>query len=427
MKTYIVQIVLLCLPGFIGAQQRNLDFYIRQAKASSPLINQANNNNKIVGLDLEQIRNILTKPEINVEASALLAPIIAHDNNRNRFQLVSNGANSYSGYDMALTDGGQYQSVISLRQPLFTGSRFGAYSEMADISRQINENRITLTAHELERIISQQYLLCLKAKRTAETNRQLLLVLGEQMDLMQKLVENAVYTQSDLMLLQIEYDNFKLNYESAQSDYLTNLFDLNLLSGIKDTVIVDLEEIKPQIKNPPVTASEFVNSYRLDSLGIIAEQNISNLKYKPQLNFFVNAGMNAVYLPAFNRFGFSTGLTLGWNIFDGYQRKLLKQKTEITLQTIDFEKQHFITQKEINENAILKQIDLVEKRKVLADSQLNEYDKLLKVYRAKLAQGEISVIDYKTIFRDLAEKKQERALLDLEEKALIISYNYWNY
>jgi len=258
-------------------------------------------------------------------------------------------------------------------------------------------------------------------------NKQLLLELGDQIKLMQKLVENAIYKQSDLMLLQIEYDNFKLNYESAHSDFRSNLYDLNLLSGIKDTVTVDLQEINPQIKNRSGTDSEFVNSYRLDSLNISAEQNISNLKYKPQVNFFANAGMNAIYLPAFNRFGFSTGLSFSWNIFDGHQQKLLSQKTEINQQTLDFEKQHFITQQEINENAILKQIGLVEKRKVLTGSQLNQYDKLLKVYRAKLAQGEISVIDYKTILRDLAAKKQERALLDLEEQALIISYNYWNY
>ena len=423
----VTLIVLVLFLNTVQAQKRNLDFYINQAKASSPLINQAQNDNKIVGLDLEQIRSILTKPEINVEASALFAPIISHDNNSNRFELVSNGANSYTGYDMALTDGGQYQSVVSLRQPLFKGSSFRAYSGRADISHQINENRITLNAHELENVISHQYLLCLKAKRTAEMNKQLLLELDDQIKLMQKLVENAIYKQSDLMLLQIEYDNFKLNYESAHSDFRSNLYDLNLLSGIKDTVTVDLQEINPQIKNRSGTDSEFVNSYRLDSLNISAEQNISNLKYKPQVNFFANAGMNAIYLPAFNRFGFSTGLSFSWNIFDGHQQKLLSQKTEINQQTLDFEKQHFITQQEINENAILKQIGLVEKRKVLTGSQLNQYDKLLKVYRAKLAQGEISVIDYKTILRDLAAKKQERALLDLEEQALIISYNYWNY
>ncbi|MCL4483412.1 MAG: TolC family protein [Bacteroidetes bacterium] len=423
----VTLLILAFLLNAVQAQERNLDFYFDKAKVFSPLINQAQNANKIVGLDMEQIKSILSKPEINVDASVLFAPIISHDNNSNRLELVSNGANSYTGYDMAVTDGGQYQSMVSLRQPLFTGSSFRAYSGKTDILRQVNENRISLTSHELQQIISHQYLLCIRAKRTAETNRQLLAELSGQVKLMQKLVENAIYKQSDLMQLKIEYDNFKLNDERARSDFRSNLYDLNLLCGIKDTSTVDLREIDPQIKIKPAYTSGFLNSYRLDSLNISAEQNISGLKYKPQINFFANAGMNAVYLPTLNRLGLSAGLTLKWNIFDGQQRKLSRQKTAINLQTLNFEKQHFITQQEINKNALLNQIASLDKRKTMANSQLEQYEQLLKVYRAQLAQGEISVIDFKTMLRDLAYKRQECALLDLEKQALIISYNYWNY
>ena len=39
-------------------------------------------------------------------------------------QTVLNGcrtaASNYNGYDMAVTDGGQYQAVVSIRQPLLT-------------------------------------------------------------------------------------------------------------------------------------------------------------------------------------------------------------------------------------------------------------------------------------------------------------------
>ena len=34
------------------------------------------------------------------------APIISHDTNTNRFEWVSAGATNYTGYDLALTDGG---------------------------------------------------------------------------------------------------------------------------------------------------------------------------------------------------------------------------------------------------------------------------------------------------------------------------------
>lgn len=423
----VTLLILAFLLNTVQAQERNLDFYFDKAKVFSPLINQAQNDTKIVGLDLEQIRSILTKPEINVDASVLFAPIISHDNNRNRFEPVSNGATNYTGYDMALTNGGQYQSVISLKQTLFTGSSFKTYLNKTSIVRQINEHRVALTTHELEQVISHQYILCLKAKRSADISLELLKELEGQLLIMQKLVENGIYKQSDLMLMQIEYENYKLNYETAQSDFRNNLYDLNLLSGITDTATVDLQEIDFQLKNTNIVSSKFLTSFYLDSLNINAERSIGDLKYKPQVNFFANAGLNAVYLPTINRLGFSTGLTFSWNIFDGQQHKLQKQKSEINLQTLDFEKHNFISQQEINKNNLLNQIATLGKRIQLNDNQLTKYDQLLKVYHVQLTQGEISVIDFKNIVKDIAVKKQDRLMLGMEKQALIVSFNYWNY
>jgi outer membrane protein TolC len=411
----------------VQAQKRNLDFYVEKAKAFSPLINQAQNDNKNIGINLELIKSILSKPEINVEASILFAPIISHDNNKYRFEPVSNGATNYVGYDMALTDGGQYQSVISLKQPLFNGSRLQVYSNKADVNRRINDNRILLTEHELKKIVSHQYILCLKAKRSADMNVELLKELDDQLQVMHKLVENAIYKQSDLMLMQIEYENYNLNYETSLSDFKNNLYDLNLLCGINDTATVELQEIEPQLKTATAVSSEFSNSFRLDSLNVTEEQALSDLKYKPQVNLFANAGLNAVYLPTFNRFGLSTGLTFSWNIFDGNQQKLQKQKTGINLISLDFAKQNFVTLQEINKNNILNQFVSLDKRILLTDSQLDKYDQLLKVYHIQLAQGEISVIDFKNIVKDIAAKKQDRLMLEMEKQALIVSFNFWNY
>ena len=423
----LTALILVLIVNTLQAQKHDLAFYIAKAKAFSPLINQAQNENKIVGLDMEQIKSILSKPEINVDASVLFAPIISHDNNTYKFEAVSNGAANYAGYDLAITNGGQYQSVVSLRQPLFNGSNVKVYSDKADVSRRINNNRISLTEHELEKIVSHQYILCLKAKKSAAMNVELLKELDDQLQLMQKLVENAIYKQSDLMLMQIEYENYNLNYETSLSDFKNNLYDLNLLCGKNDTTTVELQEIEPQLKNASTNSSEFLNSFRLDSLNINELQAINDLKYKPQVNLFANAGLNAVYLPTFNRFGISTGLSFSWNIFDGNQQKIQKQKTNINLLTLDYERQNFIKQQEINKNSIRNQIVSLDKRILLTDSQLNKYDQLLKVYHIQLAQGDISVIDFKNIVKDIAAKKQDRLMLEMEKQALIISFNYWNY
>jgi len=423
----ITLLILIFLLDTVQAQKRSLDFYIEKAKAFSPLINQAQNENRIAGLDLEQMKSILLKPEINIEASVLFAPIISHDNNKYKFEPVSEGATRYTGYDLAVTDGGQYQSVVSIRQPLFNGSNLKTYSDKANIARQLNDNRVLLTSHELERVVSHQYILCLKSKGMMDNSLSVLKELEQQLMIMQKLVDNAIYKNSDLLLMQIEFENYKLAYESLSSDFKNNLFDLNLLCGINDTAFVDLQDIDFHLKDNDALQSRFLDSYLLDSLNINSEQNINDLKYQPNVDLFANAGMNAVYLPAINRFGFSTGFTLSWNIFDGNLQKLQKQKSEFNMLTLNFEKQNFITQKEINKNNILNQVSSIENRILLIEDQIGKYDQLLKIYFSQLTQGEISVIDLMNIVKDMSAKKQDKLNLDMERQALIVSYNYWNF
>lgn len=218
----------------INAQNRDLDFYIGHAKENSPLIYQAKNEKKIVSLDLQQMNRILYKPEINVISGFTFSPIISRDNNTSSFHLVSEGATDYIGHDLALTDGGQYQALVSLRQPLLSGSKYKAYVNKADISQQINENNITLTIHEVEQVVGYQYLLCIRSLKEAKNSLSLIGKLEEQYALIQKLVENGVYKQTDLMLMQIELENYNLEYKGYQAEYISNLYDLNLICGISE-------------------------------------------------------------------------------------------------------------------------------------------------------------------------------------------------
>ena len=427
MKNTILLILLLFLPGVLIAQQRDLNFYLEQAKINSPLINKNKNENKIAELDLKQIKSILSKPEVNVEANVLFAPIVSHDNNSNHFEWVSEGADNYTGYDLALTEGGQYQAIVSVKQPLLTGSKSRIYSNKADISRQINENSISLTIHELEQLVSYQYILCLKSRKQSEISFDLVNELKNQLLIMQKLVENAIYKQTDLMLLQIEYQNYEVEYWTFRAEYKNNLYDLNLICGINDKNLVDIQEINFQLKSDILSNSQFLTSYKLDSLNIITEQSIYEIKYKPQLSLYADAGLNAVYIPSFNRLGFSSGVSFSWNIFDGNQRDIQREKSTIDLQTIEFEKRNFITQNDIYKNKILNQINSLDQRLKIIEEQIDQYDQLYNAYRKELSQGEISVLDFKNVLKDIFAKRQESMLLKMDKQLLINSYNYWNY
>lgn len=427
LKTYIAAILLLIISGGLHAQQRDLNFYIEHAKSSSPLINKSKDGNKIISLDLRQVNSILAKPEINFVSGILFAPIISHDNNSNRFEWVSGGASDYEGYDLAMSDGGQYQAVVTLRQPLLAGSRLKSYADKAALSEQINENIIALTVHEIEQLVGYQYLLCLKSKKQADNSLLLLREMERQINIMKNLVQNAIYKQTDLMLLQIEVQNYRSEYKMYQSENLTDIYDLNLICGIRDTALVELLDTDPLINSSIVGGSKFTIAYRLDSLNIVADQAINDLKYKPQLELFASSGLNAVYLPALNRLGLNAGLTFSWNIFDGRQRDILREKSAVNLQTLEFEKEYLLTQNEIGKNKIISQIKAIDQRITLNEQQTDRYNELYSAYSKELSQGEASVMDFKNLMRDVYSNRQDNLLLKLEKQLLINSYNYLNY
>ena len=426
-QKYILPFVLVLWTGIICAQKYDLNYFLEQSKMTSPLIQKNKNDNKIIDLDLQQIERVLKTPEINLESNILFAPIISHDTNPSSLVISSNGATSYAGYDLGITNGGQYQAFVSVKQPLLGNMNLKVYSQKSDISRKQNENSTTMTIHEMEQLVGYQYLLCLKSKAQLKNVTEIVQLIDEQINIMKKLVNNAIYKQSDLMLLEIERQNQKLNTKSFDDEYKSNLYDLNLLCGIKDSARIDIEEIDLQLNQQTITNSQFLTSYKLDSLSILADQSISELKYKPQLSAFANAGYNATGIPSFDRFGVSAGLTFSWNLYDGNQRKLEREKTNVNIQTQQFEKNHFVTQQEINKNKIKSQLKALDERRSILENQLLQYDKLYKLYENELTQGLVSVMDFKNLLKDITSKKQDFLLLNMEKQLLINSFNYWNY
>lgn len=427
MKAIILFLLILIGSISLCAQQRDLNYYIGHATINSPLISKSRNDNKVITLDLKQMNSVLMKPEINVISGVTFAPIISHDNNVNRFELVSAGADRYNGYDLALSDGGQYQAVVQIRQPLLSGSKYRTYESKAGISGQINENNIKLTIHELEQVVGYQYILCIKSLKQAENSLSLLNALEAQLKILQKLVENAIYKQTDLILLQIEVLDLNSEYRSFQAEYMTNLYDLNLICGIKDTSRVLLQDIDILLSPENTGRSNFLTAYRLDSLNIVADQSINELKYKPQIDIFADAGLFAAYLPYLTRFGFSTGITFSWNIFDGHQRDIQREKSAINIHNLEFEKQNLMTRNYVSKRKVINQINDVDEKIIQKEKQAGQYKTLYETYTRELAVGEASVMDFKNLIKDIAAKKQEILILKMERHFLVNSYNYLNY
>lgn len=426
MKTALI-ILFLLSASILNAQQMDLSYYLKKAEEKSPLINKELNEKKIIQLDLKQVRAVLYKPDINIISGVTLAPIISHDNSSNILKLVSDGATDYIGHDLDLTDGGQFQALISLRQNLFQSAKYKTYASKSDISDQIGSNNIILTKHELQQLVAYQYILCLFSNKKADISLSLIKDMNGQLNTLRKLVENAVYKQTDLLILQIEVQNYQSEFEDLKIEYLSNLYDLNLLCGINDTSEVELTDTDFKISSALLGSSAYLTSYHLDSLDIMQDQLISELKYKPQVEIFADAGLNAAYLPSLNRLGLTTGISFTWNIFDGHQRDIEREKSALKLQTLEFEKKNFFLHNEIQKNKALKQINALDQRITQSARQAERYSQLYNSYTKELTLGAVSIMDFKNLIEDMASNKIEELQLQMERQIQINTYNYLNY
>lgn len=420
-------LALLLIAANVCFAQNNLNYYTTAAKQNSPLINDNKNQSKANLLDAERLKALYTKPQIGVTANYLFSPIISTDNNKTSFEPNSNGATNYYGYDFAATNGGTYQALLNVTQPLFNGQRYKTASEQLTVTSQINQNNSKLTEHDIEKIVTDQYILCLQDNKQTAYAEAMVKLLENQKDVLKKLVESSIYKQSDLTLLNIEHQNFLAQLTTFKANYRRDLMDLNILCGINDTALVQLQSTNLTL-NSTVSNSMFLEKYHLDSLNLIAQQKAFELKYKPQLNLFANTGLNAVYAPTIpNRFGISAGLSFTYNFFDGNQKSMYQNKTQVLEQSVSFYKSNFITQNTVRKSKILTELQSYTDRISISEQQLKDYDLLLNSYKKEILSGQLSIINYTMVLKNMATIQRDYTLLFSQQQSLINAYNYWNW
>ena len=403
---------------------QDLTYYIEQAKRNSPLIQDNANQSEAARLEAERLKAFYTKPQVSLTGSYLFAPVVSNS------KLVLNPSGSeekYAGYDLAASNGGVYQGLITINQPLFNGSRYEATAEQTLIGAKINENTIQLTSHDLEKFVTDQYILCLQDYKQTEFLSALIGIISDQKNIVVKLVENGMAKQSDLSLLIIEQKVQMTAHSTFKTTYRRDLMDLRVLCGISDTTFQVLNDIN-LIPGEDVATSKFVERYRLDSLNLLAAQKVFELKYKPTVGAFANTGLNAVYAPTIaNRFGLSAGINLSLNITDGHQRDLAQQRTAVLMRSAGVYKNYFYDQNKVRKSKILVELNSITERIVLTEDQLKEFQKLLDLYKLELSRGQISVINYINVLKNMATTQRDFVLLQSNKQLLINLYNYWNW
>lgn len=409
--------------------QRGLETYLDKARQSSPLIRDNQNQIQANALEAQRLQAFYTKPLVQLTGAAQFSPIFSTDGGGVRPELNSNGADRYFGYDLAVSNGGLYQGLVNVTQPISNLFRARAFAEPFVLASQIGQTVIGLGQHDVERIVTDQYILCLQDRLQVQYTDSLLQLLSDQRGIVLKFVEASLLKRSDLTLVDIETQtqrNLRVAYQTA---YRRDVLELNALSGIADTTAVELAPLNLTLA-PDIgpVESGFTRRYALDSLALLAQQNIFDLRYRPQWNFIANGGLNTSYLPALpRRLGFSAGVSLIWTLYDGHQKRLNSQRTAVLQQSFGNYRRFILTQNEVRRERLRGELRGLDERLVVFRQQIAGYEAVLASYRGELLQGQLSIINYVTVLKNMVAARRDALLLQSNRQLLINAYNYYNW
>ena len=408
-------------------QGNSLSYYIETAKRNSPLLNDYRNRVQIEQDELQRLKAMYRHSRLEVNGDYLFVPIVSKDGGQTSFQWNARDAMDYYGYDLGESSGFLHAGV-TWTQPLLGNSSYKVAQEQSRINMEMDRNRIRLEEHQLERAVTEQYLLCLLDQTQVAFADSIGTVLVRQEKIVGRLAENGLAKESDLRLLAIEQEaNEELRLSALQS-YHTHLMDLNLLCGIEDTADISLADIGVELHAPFIYSSLFTEQYRLDSLNTAASLRSFNLQYKPRLDFFVNGGLQVGDFAGWYRhFGWSAGLTFRWTIFDGRQKRLKERQAVWQQNTIRTYKENSEYQRNMRIKQCLAELDKYDRRADALKRQLEGYAEVLSAYTKEMEAGQVSVLDYITVLRNKIQTERDGLLLRTNRQLVIVTYNYWNY
>ncbi|WP_431217953.1 TolC family protein [Puia sp. P3] len=384
---------------------------------------QARNNNPVIRLDslqavanriaLDQQKAAAAGPLIYADGGYPAAPVISTDQGKTRFLLnPSKGTTDYYGYDLSLTNGGLYRGVVALEQPLLTGPKTRILEEQNQLQSALLSEHSRLTIHQLEKAITDQYLLCQYTLEQQEATRQLLDLLQAQARISSTLAKSALLYQADVQLLQIEADRLQTAIDALDAAYHARLLDLFVLCGIKDTSVVRITRLSLSFIQDSSVSSGFTEQYRLDSLSLTTGQKIFDLRYKPQFSFYISAGLNTAYAPdILQRFGWQAGLKFTQVLFDGHQRQLNDRRVRLLAQTTAWQTDYFNRQNGVRKTKLMSQVRSLDDQQAAIRQQEQAYDKLLQLYKQQVVSGQLSVINYLSVLRSRASLLQDLATI----------------
>ena len=414
-KTGLVVLVMILI-SFNGFSQTSLDYYLKAARENNPTIKENLALDEKAGIQQNIINSEYQKPKLYATGNIYYPPLIPNKDDPNAI-----------GYEAAITNGGLYSALLNVQQPLFNKSIRETLSEQAKISGESGVDKAKLTLHQLEKDVIDQYIVSYQSLNQMTFVNILKEQLIKQKVVVETFAVNGIYKKSDILLIDIEIQNQTTELSNLQAIYNRNIFALNDLCGLNRDANVQLSAPQIALKDDGAP-SRFLEKFRLDSIQEVFNLQVTNLKYKPQVNIYGNTGLIAKEMDGIQRkFGLGLGMTLAIPLYDGHQKDYTKQQTDINLRVINNYRQSFLVQKSNRQMAILSDLNILENKINVVRLKLKNYDKLIDLYKTELQTGELQIVNYMNTIRSYTIAQYDLTIGETKRMLIINENNYYNW
>lgn len=422
MRMLLRQSLLLIVLSGAAMGQSDLPYYVAAALRNNPSIKESSNTIQARNLDRALNNAQLSGPQVSLTANYLFAPFF-----NNSPMVTSNSGPNAIGYDASITNGGLYAAQLNVSKNLFTGGTLGAYDAQTSLQIGSAENAIEVTRHTVEHDVTDQYLVSLQAQQLYELAKASADTLARQVSITRSLMLQGMAKESDYLLLRIELANERIAVEEASGSYQSALSELNTLCGLVDSSTIGLKDVELS-PSSAVTESGFLRQYALDSMLLAGQRAVLETKYLPQVSIFANAGLNAIELQGIERkFGMSAGVNFSLRLFDGNQKSIARQQSEIAARGIEEQKENQNVRIRNKKSEIAARLEGYSRSRKAISEQLQEYGQIIALAHSQLVHGQLTMIEFLTIQKNYLELKKKEIQTHIAYEQMINHLNYWNW
>ena len=396
----------LTLAGY--NQTRNLDFYLKEAIQNSPLLNDYNNQIKSAVSD-SLILRAAKKPFVDAKSQLLYAP--AYHN---------------FGYDEIVTDQGNYTAVVGVTQSIFNKKELNNKYSAIDIQKQSLNNSSRISVTELNKTITDQYITSYSGFTDFLFNKNFLELLKKENEIVKQFVKNGIAKQTDYLSLLVEIQSQEILISQLKNQYRNDLMLLNQLCGLKDSTWYELVDPAVEIKGTPdIKKSPAYIQYKFDSIRLENEKMAIDIKYKPKVNWFADAGfLTSNPWNFYKHFGYSAGLSLNVPLYDGKQRGIEKQKIEFSENTRQVYKSTYYKQYFQQMQQLDLELKAMNEISVQVENQLKTSEQLVNTLKDQLEAGIVQMTEYINAIKNFKTTSRNINLIHIHKLQVINEMNF---